>query len=115
MDTRIDFYPTHTHEGYKLRQGRPFPFGATLVPGGVNFSIFSKNSTAVELLLFDEVDAHRPAKVIALNASEQRTFHYWHVFVPGLKAGQFYGYRAHGPYEPQQGYRFDPAKVLLDP
>ncbi|MGD9145380.1 MAG: glycogen debranching protein GlgX [Anaerolineae bacterium] len=95
--------------------GKSYPLGATVYPDGVNFSIFSKNSTAVELLLFDEVDAHRPAKVIALNASEQRTFHYWHVFVPGLKAGQLYGYRAHGPYDPQHGYRFDASKVLLDP
>jgi isoamylase len=95
--------------------GKSYPLGATVYPDGVNLSIFSKNSTALELLLFDEVDAHRPARVMALNTSEHRTFHYWHVFVPGLKAGQLYGYRAHGPYDPQHGYRFDASKVLLDP
>lgn len=84
-------------------------------PAGVNFSIYSKNSTLVELLLFDHVDDRKPAAAIPLDPWRNRTYHYWHAFVPGLLAGQLYGYRAHGPFEPQRGLRFDPQKVLLDP
>jgi len=84
-------------------------------PEGVNFSVYSKNSTAIELLLFDDVDDARPARVIALDSKQNHTYHYWHVFVSGLKPGQVYAYRAHGPYQPDQGLRFDGDKVLLDP
>jgi isoamylase len=87
------------------------PLGATVMPDGVNFSIFSKNATKVDLLLFAEA----PEKSIALDPVTNRTGHYWHVFVPGLKAGQIYGYRVAGPYRPEQGLRFDAEKVLLDP
>jgi glycogen operon protein len=91
------------------------PLGATVSPEGVNFSVFSKSATLIELILFDDVAAARPAKVIALDASRHRTYHYWHAFVRGLKPGQIYGYRAHGPFAPEEGYRFDGAKMLLDP
>ena len=95
--------------------GKSFPLGATVSPLGVNFSVFSKNSTLVELLLFDHVDDAKPATVIALDPWRNLTYHYWHVFVPGLQAGQIYGFRVHGPFEPQRGLRFDPQKVLIDP
>ena len=95
--------------------GRSYPIGATVHPDGVNFCIFSKNCTALELLLFDDVDAPRPARVIRLDPQRNRTFYYWHVFVPGIHAGQLYGYRAYGPLQPHAGLRFDPGKVLLDP
>ena len=95
--------------------GRSFPLGATVCPGGVNFSVFSRRSAAVELLLFDTVDAPAPAHVIPLDPRTNRTYHYWHVLVPGLSTGQIYGYRTVGPSEPGQGLRFDPGKVLLDP
>ena len=98
-----------------LGAGKSFPLGATPYPDGVNFSIYSKNSTAAELLLFDDASAPNPARVIALDPKENRTFHYWHVFVPGLKPGQLYGYRVHGPFEPLLGFRFDRDKLLLDP
>jgi len=95
--------------------GRSFPLGATIVDGGVNFCVFSRKASAVELLLFDTAcDAER-ARVITLDARAHRTYHYWHVFVPGLGAGQVYAYRAAGPFDPARGLRFDPAKVLLDP
>ncbi len=83
--------------------------------GGVNFSIFSKNGVAVQLLLFDHYDSPRPARVIALDPARHKTFYYWHVFVPNLGAGQLYGYRVEGPFAPAQGHRFDATKVLLDP
>ena len=95
--------------------GRSFPLGATLVEGGANFSVFSRTADCIELLLFDREDDIRPSRVIRMDPCENRTYHYWHVFVPGLKAGQIYGFRAIGPYDPDQGLRFDPSKVLLDP
>jgi isoamylase len=95
--------------------GKSFPLGATLQAGGVNFSVYSKSSTAMELLLFEGVDDPSPSRIIPFDPGPNRTFHYWHLFVRGLGAGQLYGYRAHGPFEPTQGHRFDPEKVLLDP
>ena len=95
--------------------GRSYPLGATVYPEGVNFCVFSKNGTYVELLLFDDVDAAHPAPVIPLDPLRNRTFYYWHVFVPGVKPGQLYGYRVYGPSEPANGHRFDGWKVLLDP
>jgi len=95
--------------------GQSFPLGATVYPGGVNFCVFSKNCEALELLLFDDADAPRPARVIQLDPEWNKTFYYWHVFVPSIGAGQFYGYRAYGPFAPEQGHRFDGKKVLLDP
>jgi isoamylase len=99
----------------KIREGRSCPLGATLYPEGANFSVYSKHATAVELLLFDGVDDARPERVIRIDPSTNRTYHYWHVFVPGVRTGQIYGYRVDGPYDPSSGMRFDPAKVLLDP
>jgi isoamylase len=96
-------------------EGRSSPLGATLSLGGANFSVYSKHATAVELLLFDCVDDAAPARVIRIDASTNRTYHYWHVFVPEVRAGQIYGYRAEGPYDLSSGMRFDGAKVLLDP
>ena len=95
--------------------GKSFPLGATVHADGVNFSVYSKHSTRMELLLFDRVDDLQPALVIELDPRQHRTFHYWHVFVPGLRPGQLYGLRAYGPFDPSQGHRFDPDKVLLDP
>jgi isoamylase len=97
------------------RRGRSFPLGATLADGGGNFSVYVKNAAAVELLLFDRDDAGKPPQVIALDPQSNRTYHYWHCFVPGIAAGQPYGYRAAGPFDPARGLRFDPEKVLLDP
>ena len=96
-------------------RGRSYPLGAAIFPGGVNFSVFSRNATGVELVLFDREDDPRPARVIPIDPATSRTYHYWHVFVPGVQPGQLYGYRAHGPFDPANGMRFDPAKVLLAP
>ena len=95
--------------------GDPSPLGATPWHGGVNFSVFSKHATGVELLLFDHADEAEAKRVIRLDPVANRTYHYWHVFVPGLAAGQLYGFRVHGAFEPATGMRFDPSKVLLDP
>jgi isoamylase len=95
--------------------GKSFPLGATLVSGGANFSVFAKYSAAAQLLLFDEADAPKPSRVIDLDPRANRTYHYWHVFVPGITAGQIYAFRVAGPFDPARGLRFDPDKVLLDP
>jgi isoamylase len=94
--------------------GRSAPLGASVEQGGVNFSVYSRDAARIDLLLFDSEDAP-PSRVIRLDPSVNRTYHYWHIFVPGLKPGQLYGYRAHGPFDPSQGLRFDASKVLLDP
>lgn len=95
--------------------GRSFPLGATVYPDGVNFCVFSKNCDAIDLLLFDHADSPRPSHTLRLDPHINRTFYYWHIFIPGLKDGQAYAYRAHGPSEPETGLRFDGRKVLLDP
>ncbi len=96
-------------------EGRSYPLGATVCPEGVNFSVFSKDSAAVELLLFNHVGDSKPSRVVDLDGRRNRTYHYWHIFVPGVTAGQCYAYRVRGPFAPEKGFRFDPEKVLLDP
>jgi glycogen operon protein len=98
-----------------VEPGKSFPLGASLVAGGANFSVLSKHASAVQLLLFNRADDPRPSRVIDLDPRTQRTYHYWHTFVPGVEAGQLYGYRAQGPFVPEKGLRFDGGKVLLDP
>jgi isoamylase len=98
-----------------VRLGAPAPLGPTVTPEGVNFSVFSKRATGVDLLLFEHRDAAAPLRTIRLDPVTQRTYHYWHVFVAGVKPGQVYGYRVSGPFEPSAGARFDAGKVLLDP
>ncbi len=91
------------------------PLGATFVENGVNFSIFSRNAKAMEILFFDRQDDSKPSRIIKIDPWAGRTYHYWHLFVPNVQAGQIYGYRAQGPFEPGLGMRFDPDKILLDP
>src|SRR5688572_8109737 len=95
--------------------GWSHPLGATLVPGGANFSIFSRSAQAMDLLLFDNAGDARPAREIRLDPGANRTYHYWHTFVENVEPGQIYGLRVHGPFDPPAGLRFDPSKLLLDP
>jgi glycogen operon protein len=97
------------------KTGRSAPLGATLDAGGANFSLFSRSATGVELLFFDREDDGTPSRVIPFDPATNRTYHYWHAFVPGVRPGQVYAYRVSGPSAPRRGLRFDPAKVLLDP
>jgi glycogen operon protein len=117
---RKDLGPTQTKRGAEmdtgvLKIGASAPLGATVYPDGVNFSLFSRNATRVELLLFDDEKAAKPSTIIPLDPNRHRTYHYWHCFIPDLKPGQIYAYRAHGSFAPEQGLRFDGDKVLLDP
>ena len=95
--------------------GRSCPLGATVTPWGVNFTVFSRTASAMELLFFDREDDAQPARVIQFDPFANHTYHYWHVFVPDVQPGQLYGFRAYGEYDPSRGLRFDSAKVLLDP
>ncbi len=95
--------------------GRPYPLGATVHPDGVNFSLYSKNSYALDLLFFDDADDARPSRVVRLDPKRNRTFYYWHCFVRGIETGQLYGYRVHGPFDPARGLFFDGQKLLIDP
>ena len=97
-----------------MTPGDALPLGATVRLDGVNFSLFSKHAEAVELVLFDRYDGP-PVQVILLDPEHHRTFNYWHVLVEGVGEGLIYGYRVCGPFDPQRGHRYDPAKLLLDP
>jgi len=92
--------------------GRPYSLGATWDGEGANFAIFSENATAVELCLFDGPDSDRDSARIRV---AEQTDQVWHVYIPGLWPGQHYGYRVHGPYEPEAGHRFNPNNLLIDP
>jgi len=90
--------------------GSPFPLGATWDGEGVNFALFSEKATAVDLCLFDS-KTNREQKIRVKEIDN----HIWHLYIPGLMPGQLYGYRVYGPYEPQNGDRFNPNKLLIDP
>ena len=96
----------------RIWPGYPYPLGATWDGQGVNFALFSDHATAVELCLFDGPDSEKETHRIRV---EERTDQVWHVYIPALWPGQHYGYRVHGPYEPEAGHRFNPAKLLIDP
>ncbi|WP_051377821.1 glycogen debranching protein GlgX [Derxia gummosa] len=94
-----------------IGEGSPFPRGATFTGAGVNFAVFSAYATKVEVCLFDE----RGETEIARIALPEYTDEVWHGFIPNLGPGTRYGYRVHGPYEPDAGHRFNPNKLVLDP
>lgn len=98
-----------------IEPGLSYPLGTEVRSNGVNFCLFSKHCSSVDLLLFDAADSAEPSRVIPLDPVKNRTYHYWHVFVAKLTNGQIYGYRVHGDFAPERGMRFDPTKVLLDP
>ena len=92
--------------------GLPYPLGATWDGKGVNFALFSEHATGVELCLFDSPDAEKESERVRFT---EYTDHVWHAYLPEVLPGQLYGYRVNGPYEPQQGHRFNSNKLLLDP
>ena len=95
----------------KVEPGSPSPLGATWDGRGVNFALFSENADSVELCLFD-TSGKRERERITL---PEYTNQIWHGYIVGIQPGQLYGYRVYGPYEPRQGHRFNPNKLLLDP
>ena len=137
----MDYDAALKKRGYKIERGHPHPLGATPDENGVNFSIFSEQAEFVQLLLFDRHDDLEPALVLSttrgaelaqageheseaslgekidddIKISLNKTFHFWHVYVRGLKPGVHYAYRIGGRYDPGNGHRFDQEKVLVDP
>jgi isoamylase len=101
-----------SRSGTRRWPGRPYPLGATSDGAGVNFALFSEHATGVDLCLFDATDTGVAREQIPLR---ERTDLVWHGYIPGVGPGQLYGYRVHGPYEPERGFRFNPAKLLIDP
>src|SRR3989304_5642388 len=95
----------------RLTPGAPWPLGATPDDKGVNFALFSANATRVELCLFDGADGSETDRLTLGEYSSE----VWHGHVSGIGAGQLYGFRVHGPYDPKAGHRFNPHKLLLDP
>jgi isoamylase len=95
----------------RLLPGSPYPQGATWDGTGVNFALYSENATRVELCLFTDPNATQ-SRTVEL---KECTGYVWHGYLPGLTIGQLYGYRVDGPYEPEKGLRFNPAKLLIDP
>jgi isoamylase len=91
--------------------GKPYPQGATWDGMGTNFAIYSENATSVELCLYSDVDDHEPE----VHRLTEVTGNVWHMYLVGTRVGQLYGYRVHGPYDPEKGLRFNPAKLLIDP
>ncbi|AKJ27490.1 glycogen debranching protein GlgX [Caldimonas brevitalea] len=91
--------------------GRPYPRGATWDGEGVNFAVFSENAVAVELCLFDAEGRHERQRILL----RERTDDIWHCYLPEARPGLAYGYRVHGPYRPEEGHRFNPNKLLIDP
>jgi glycogen operon protein len=98
---KLDVYP-----------GLAYPIGATWDGEGVNFALYAENATAVELCLFD---SPRDEKEVIKIKIQERSHQIWHAYIPGLQPGQLYAYRVHGPYEPQNGHRFNANKLLIDP
>ncbi|MGV8122295.1 MAG: glycogen debranching protein GlgX [Candidatus Xenobiia bacterium LiM19] len=109
-DTRVKDKATDKKKS-TFSSGWFYPLGASIGRDGVNFAIYSKYAEEVSLLLFDSPDGE-PVETIRL---ENRTKHIWHIFVNGLKAGQLYGYKIKGPYDPANGFRFNEHKLLIDP
>ena len=97
------------------KPGKPFPLGASPTPEGTNFSVWARDAARVELLLFDRAEDSRPSRTVKLDPAVNRSYHYWHAFLPGVGHGQRYGFRVTGRFDPAHGYRFDGEKLLLDP
>src|SRR6195952_1076561 len=96
---------------HRIREGLPHPRGATWDGAGTNFAVFSEHATKVEVCIFDDAGERELQRIVLPEYTDQ----IWHGYVPEIWPGTPYGYRVHGPYEPEQGHRFNPNKLLLDP
>jgi isoamylase len=96
----------------KTYPGDPYPLGATWDGQGINFALFADNATGVELCLFNSIKDETELVRIRMN---ERSHQVWHIYIPDLRPGQLYGYRVHGPFDPKNGHRFNPSKLLIDP
>src|SRR5579871_1029488 len=94
-----------------VRPGRPYPLGATWDGKGVNFALFSAHAEKVELCLFDRTGLREELRLVMPEYTDE----VWHLYLPDVRPGQLYGYRVYGPYDPANGHRFNPNKLLIDP
>jgi isoamylase len=108
-------YIAEISEHADVQAGSPLPLGIQERGGGVNFAIFSRRASRVRLEFFDHPEDAAPARVIDLDSARNRTGDVWHVWVKGIEPGQLYAYRVDGPYEPNEGHRFNFKRLLLDP
>lgn len=95
----------------KPKDGKPYPLGSAYDGNGVNFALFSAHAEKVELCLFDESGCEETDRFVITESDNN----IWHIYLPGVKSGQVYGYRVYGPYKPLEGHRFNPYKLLIDP
>jgi len=95
---------------WKVWPGRPYPLGATWDGEGVNFAIFSAHAEKIELCLFDRSGGHEEARIVLPEYTDE----VWHAYLPDARPGLLYGYRVYGPYDPSNGHRFNPNKLLID-
>lgn len=96
---------------YGLEAGKPYPLGAHFDGSGVNFAVFSAHAWKIELCLFDAQGRRELQRLVLPECTDE----IWHGYLPGAQPGLIYGYRAHGPYDPMKGHRFNPHKLLIDP
>ena len=96
---------------YKAYTKTPYPLGSVYDGKGVNFALFSEHATKVELCIFNESGSEEEYRYVI----EESTNNIWHIYLEGAKPGLVYGYRVYGLYKPEQGYRFNPNKLLIDP
>jgi isoamylase len=108
-------YLAKVSERTDVRLGVPLPLGTYALGEGVNFALFSRYASRVRLELFDHPEDARAARVIDLDPARNRTGDVWHVWIEGIRRGRLYGYRVDGPYQPENGHRFNFKKLLLDP
>ena len=100
---------------FKTSRGAPKTFGATICPNGVNFSLYSRDATKVQLILFEDENSVSPSQIIDLDSQKNKTGDVWHIFLEGAKAGTLYLYKVDGDYNPPEGLRFNHNKYILDP
>ncbi|MBN1684424.1 MAG: glycogen debranching protein GlgX [Gammaproteobacteria bacterium] len=115
LERPLSNYLDAVSEQTDIRVGFPFPLGAHAREDGVNFSIFSRHASRIRLELFDHPEDATPSQAIDLDPVCNRTGDIWHIWMKGIKSGQMYAYRIDGPYEPKEGHRFNPNKLLIDP
>ncbi|MGE5319214.1 MAG: glycogen debranching protein GlgX [Hyphomicrobiaceae bacterium] len=115
VERPLNDYVAEVAERTEVRRGVPLPLGTHEDRGGVNFALFSRHASRVRLELFDLPGATTPARAIDLDPAHNRTGDVWHVWVEGIRPGQLYAYRLDGPYQPEEGHRFNFNKLLLDP
>jgi isoamylase len=109
----------HQPTAWERSEGSPAPFGPTWVPAaqGYNFALFSRHATSVTLLIYSADDVVTPIYRHHLDPRRNKTQHVWHCWVPAsaIPGGRYYAYRVDGPRAPEEGHRFDPTKIVLDP